>query len=391
MDEQHGLALAACNADISFAGFAGAVDNAAHHGHLDGLFIALQPLFHLVGDLGAGVLGASAGRTGDDLRSGDREAHGAQDVKACFHLFFRVCSQRHADGVTDALQQHAADAHAAFQQTHLVGTGFGDAHMKRVVSDGAELAVGFHHAGHVGVFDGDNNVVKIEFFQQAHMVQSAFHHGFRGGCAVAGQNVLFQTAAVDADADRDILLLAGIHYCFYPVVIADVARVDADLIHTHVRAGQRGLVVKVDIRHDGDIHCVFDGLDALCICWAGAGHPQDLTASGFAPLGLCHIALDVLHRHIEHGLHRNRVAAANGHIADLHFTFFLPHKGSPFLYCPGNKPENIVVGCKDHQPEQQPEGCKGEHALQLFRHSMAGDAFNDQKYHLAAIQRRKRQ
>ena len=203
--------------------------------------------------------------------------------------------------------------------------------------------------------------------------------------------MLFQTAAVDADADRDILLLTGIHHCLYPVIIADIARVDADFVYAYVRAGQRSLIVKVDICHDGDVHCVFDGLDALCICRAGAGDPQNLTASGFAPLGLRHIALDVLYRHIEHGLHRNGVAAANGHIADLHFAFFLPHKGSPFLYCPGNKPENIVVGCKDHQPEQQPEGCKGEHALQLFRHCMAGDAFNDQKYHLAAIQRRERQ
>ena len=79
------------------------------------------------------------------------------------------------------------------------------------------------------------------------MVQSAFHHSFRGGCAVAGQNVLFQTAAVDADADRDILLLAGIHHRLYPVVIADVARVDTDLIYAYVRAGQRSLIVKVDI------------------------------------------------------------------------------------------------------------------------------------------------
>ncbi len=116
MDEQHSLALAARNADISFAGFAGAIDNAAHHGYLDGLFVALQPLFHLVGDLGARVLGASAGGTGDDLRPGDREAHGAQDVEACLYLFFRVGSQRHADGIADALQQHPADAHAAFSR-----------------------------------------------------------------------------------------------------------------------------------------------------------------------------------------------------------------------------------------------------------------------------------
>lgn len=146
--------------------------------------------------------------------------------------------------------------------------------MERVVGDGAELAVGFHHAGHVGVFDGDDDVIEIELFQQPHMVQSAFHHSFRGGCAVAGQNVLFQTAAVDADADGDVLLLAGIHHCLYPVIIADIARVDADLIHTHICTSQCSLVVKVDICHDGDVHCVFDGLDALCICRAGAGDPQ---------------------------------------------------------------------------------------------------------------------
>ena len=96
--------------------------------------------------------------------------------------------------------------------------------MERVVGDGAELAVGFHHAGHVGVFNGNDDVIEIELFQQAYMVQSAFHHGFRGGCAVAGQNMLFQTAAVDADADGDVLLLAGIHHCLYPVIIADIAR-----------------------------------------------------------------------------------------------------------------------------------------------------------------------
>ena len=223
------------------------------------------------------------------------------------------------------------------------------------------------------------------------MVQCTLHHGLRRGCAVFCKDVLFQTAAIHADADGNVLALTGIHHSLHPVIVADVAGVDADLVHTNVGAGQRCLVVKVDIRHDGDVHRVLDGFDALCIRRAGAGHPQDLAACSFAPLSLCHIAFDVLHRHIEHGLHRNRVAAADCHIADLHFTFFLPHKGSPFLYCPGDEPENIVVGCKEHQPEQQPEGCKGEHALQLFRHCMAGDAFNDQKYHLAAIQRRERQ
>ena len=334
MDEQDRLALAAGNADIGFAGLAGAVDHAAHDGHFDGFLVTLQPLFDLVGDLGAGVLGAAAGRAGDDLRTGHREADCAQDVVARFHFLFRLRSQRDADGVADAFQQHPADAHAGLQQAHLVGARLGDAHMKRVIGNGTQLAVGLHHAGDVGVLDGDDDVVEIELLQQADVIQRTFHHGFGHGCAIPGQDVLFQTAAVDTDADGDVLLLAGLHHGLDAVVIADVAGVDADLIHAHVCAGQCGLVIKVDIRHNGDIHRILDGLDALGVCCAGAGHTQDLTARRLAALRLRHIALDVLHRDIQHGLHRDGVVAADGHIADLYFSFQLPHCRFPFFRPP---------------------------------------------------------
>ena len=197
--------------------------------------------------------------------------------------------------------------------------------MQGIIGHGAQLAVGLHHAGHVGVLDGDDDVVEIELLQQVDMVQGAFHHGLGHGRAVLCQDVLFQAAAVHTDADGDVLLLAGLHHGLDPVVVADVAGVDADLVHTNVGAGQRCLVVKVDIRHDGDAHRVLHGLDALGVGCAGAGHPQDLAAGGFAPLCLCHVAGNVLHRHIQHGLHRNGMVAANGHIADLHFSFQLPH------------------------------------------------------------------
>ena len=62
------------------------------------------------------------------------------------------------------------------------------------------------------------------------MIQGALHHGLRHGSAVLGQDVLFQAAAVDADADGDILLLAGLHDGFHAVIVADVARVDANFI-----------------------------------------------------------------------------------------------------------------------------------------------------------------
>ena len=46
------------------------------------------------------------------------------------------------------------------------------------------------------------------------------------------------------------LLLAGIHHRLHPVIVADVAGVDADLIHAHVCAGQSRLVVKMDVCHE---------------------------------------------------------------------------------------------------------------------------------------------
>ena len=104
MDEQHCLALAAGNADVGLTGLAGAVDDTAHDSHLDGLFAALKPTLHLIGDLGAGVLGAAAGRAGDDLRAGHREADSAQDIVACFHLLLRVSGQRDTNGIADAFQ-----------------------------------------------------------------------------------------------------------------------------------------------------------------------------------------------------------------------------------------------------------------------------------------------
>ena len=198
--------------------------------------------------------------------------------------------------------------------------------MQRVVRDGAELAVGFHHAGHVGVLDGDDDIIEIELFQQAHMIQRTLHHGFRRGCAIFGKDVLFQAAAVHADADGDVLALAGVHHCLHAAVVANIAGVDANFVHTHVCTGQRGLIVKVDVRHDGDAHGVLDRFDAPGVRRAGTGHAQNLAARCLAALCLCHIALDVLHRNIQHGLHRNGVAAANGHVSNFDFPLFLPHK-----------------------------------------------------------------
>src|SRR5699024_12551117 len=58
----------------------------------------------------------------------------------------------------------------------------------------------------VGALDGDDDVVKVELFQQADVVEGAFHHGLGHRRAVLGQDVLFQAAAVDPDADGESAL-----------------------------------------------------------------------------------------------------------------------------------------------------------------------------------------
>ena len=136
-------------------------------------------------------------------------------------------------------------------------------------------------------------------------------------CEAAGCQILRVTCPSAADAKCieavknavNIPIVADIHFDYK----AALACADVGVDKIRINPGNIG--------DDGDVHRILDGFDAFCIRRAGAGHAQDLTASSFAPLCLRHIALNILHRHVEHRLHRNRILAADGHIADFHFPF----------------------------------------------------------------------
>lgn len=196
----------------------------------------------------------------------------------------------------------------------------------------AQLAVGLHHAGHVGVLDGDDDVVEIELLQQADSTGRFPPWPRAPGAPYFARMCFSRLPPFYTDVRMGIiLLLAGLHHGLDPVVVADVAGVDADLVHTNVGAGQRHLVVKVDIRHDGDVHCVSSRPRYAGIRRAGNGHAQDLSSppphsaawatlpsmSSTGTFSMVCTAMGV-------------VAAANGHIADLHFSFQLPHGRFPF-------------------------------------------------------------
>ena len=157
------------------------------------------------------------------------------------------------------------------------------------------------------------------------MIHGALHHGLGHRRAVPGKNVLFQAAAVDADADGNVFGIAGIGHCLDPVVVADVAGIDADFIGAGINGRQRRLIVKMDIRHNRNVHHFLDGRHHGGIGGGGHRDADNLAARFGHPLGLLHVTGNVLDRNVQHGLHRDGVAAADGEIADPNRPFELTH------------------------------------------------------------------
>ena len=157
------------------------------------------------------------------------------------------------------------------------------------------------------------------------MVHGAFHQSFRYRCAILGQNLLFQAAGVHADADGDVLGVAGPGHRAHIFVCTDVAGVDADLIHPRIHTGQRDFVIEMDVGHKRHIHCIFHCFYNAHVLQTGNAGTQNLAAGFHHPLGLSHVARDICYRHIQHGLDCHRIVTANHHIADFYFTFDLTH------------------------------------------------------------------
>ena len=61
------------------------------------------------------------------------------------------------------------------------------------------------------------------------MLKRTFDQSFRSGMAILFQQSLIQAAAVDTNADGDLLILTYIHNSLHPVFPADIAGVDTDL------------------------------------------------------------------------------------------------------------------------------------------------------------------
>ena len=169
-------------------------------------------------------------------------------------------------------------------------------------------------------------------FKQPDMVQRAFDHrlGHRG--AVFGQNMLFEAAAVDPDADRDVFGIAGVGHRLDTVVVPDVARVDADFIGAGINRRKGSLVIKMDISHNRNLDRFLDCRNHRGVSRRRHRHPHDLAACGGYAAGLGNIPGDIFNRNVEHGLHRNWVVSADRDIADANRPFDFACHRATLLY-----------------------------------------------------------
>ena len=153
--------------------------------------------------------------------------------------------------------------------------------------------------------------------EQLRMTLSALDESFRAGVAVLFEQALFQTAAVDTDTDGDAALPAGLGHLADIVRLADVAGVDADLVHAGLRRREREPIVKMNVGHDRDGRGVYDLGQGVRRGLIRHGEADDLAPGVMQPGDLLDGRARVRSVRVAHRLHRDRRAAADGDGADM--------------------------------------------------------------------------
>ena len=181
----------------------------------------------------------------------------------------------------------------------------------------------FRHepVGGYGVGDGRGlqrnlDVVEAAFFQHAHVGERAFHERFRGGAAVAFEQILFHGAAVHADAyDGTVGLRRGgkvVHGTFP----ADVARIDAQASETRIKSGEGQTMIKMDVGHERHGRAVGNGLQRCRRLFIRNGKAHDFASCGVESRNLFQRGRRVSRIGVGHALYCDGSAAADEHVAE---------------------------------------------------------------------------
>ena len=166
------------------------------------------------------------------------------------------------------------------------------------------------------------------------MLKGTLHQRFGGGVAIFFQQLLVKAAAVDADADGNVALLADLHHSLHPIFTADIAGIDANFGRTALSGGNGQLIVKMDVRHQRQRGLFADLSKAAGGLHIGHRQTRHLTAGGLQRPDLGQTSLHIGGLGVQHGLDHHRLTAADLYIAyaDLSCHISLPLIGTVQKY-----------------------------------------------------------
>ena len=100
--------------------------------------------------------------------------------------------------------------------------------------------------------------MEVQFLKNFNMLAGAFDHRFRTRPAIFLQHRFFQGSAVDADPDRNVMLLAGLDDSDDVFPGTDIAGIDANLIDAGFNRGQGQFIIEMDIGNQRDADLSLD-------------------------------------------------------------------------------------------------------------------------------------
>ena len=149
------------------------------------------------------------------------------------------------------------------------------------------------------------------------MVHGAFHQRLRAGGSILREDFPFHRAGIDANPDRDILRSCGVHNHFYPVVGADIARIQANFMYACRDRLQRKLIVKMNVRNGRNWRLFADFTQRVRRFHIRHRAADHLASSRRQRVNLRERCRRVAGVCIGHRLHRDGRAAANRDTSDV--------------------------------------------------------------------------
>ena len=328
---------AAPQAEVRVVRLAGAVHPAPHDRDGQGVLLGVgRHLLHLLRELHEPlVLDPRARGAGDDVElvvveDGHRAvAPGGdvgEDLQADRHLLVLAgVGEGEADpeSVPDPAREELLERHAGLDDPLGRDAGLGHAEVERHVRAClGEAAVGLDDLAGVRVLEAHDVAVEAQVVHVAAVLEGGGDHGLDVVLRVAGLHLGVDAAAVDADADGEVVVTRHVHQeadllAHRPrlLVVPEVAGVVADLVD--VRGHALGeAVALLEVHHEAGLRLAPHLGERLDVLRAVDRHPDERASGPADGLGLRDGGVHVLGAGRAHALHGHGVAAPQGDGAD---------------------------------------------------------------------------